>query len=61
MNHELERIWTELAVTCVKVFENSPGGTKENHKVSVRTDAVLRFEVFTVVTMKNGVFWDVML
>jgi hypothetical protein len=30
-------------------------GAVTNHKLNVR------FEVFTAVTMKNGVFWDVML
>jgi hypothetical protein len=26
---------------------------------SYRLDRLVRFEVFTAVTMKNGVFWDV--
>jgi hypothetical protein len=29
--------------------------------VSENTIGVVRFEVFTAVTMKNGVFWDVTL
>jgi hypothetical protein len=35
MNGELEGIWSELDVANAKVlFWNSPGGTKENHKIS---------------------------
>jgi hypothetical protein len=29
------------------------------HYRNMRTQKYLRFEVFTAVTMKNGVFWDV--
>jgi hypothetical protein len=33
-----ERMWTEPVVACFKVlFWHSPGGTEENHKISVNT------------------------
>jgi hypothetical protein len=30
-----------------------------NYYETEQTEVIVRFEVFTAVTMKNGVFWDV--
>jgi hypothetical protein len=47
------------------MFHTAQGGVSRHegefydHKLQVKGKNVVRFEVITVVAMKNGVFWDV--
>jgi hypothetical protein len=53
----------ELSASIIRVTEIGELGTTlavtSNRRTLRRNSASVRFEVFTAVTMKNGVFWDV--
>jgi hypothetical protein len=61
----MQVMWCTLTVlTCFNIYIFLRGLTimiqHRNYLISVHLKDDVRFEVFTVVTMKNGVFWDVM-